>query len=334
MEYFQDQNESSVNDNIISSENNGFIIGYLVLLALTAFCGTFGNILVIGAVLVHQKLRILSNIFIVNLAIADLMVSAIINPFSILGALTEGEFFYKYPALCETIACLCIVSCMCSIWNIAAISINRYICICHRLLYYDMYTKEKMPFYIFGLWLLCFGIDFPNFVGWGGHEFNTEGYLCVFNFLTGYNYTLYLTFLGICTPMTLVSFCYFRILIFARSVRKELTKIGKMDNDKKIKQTDLRLLRSIATIWVVFILMWAPFTAFVLFFYGTWPKWVFKMAVALAHTNSSINCIIYAATNKHFREGYVKFLLLCLPLKKQSSSTLSSLNIAINTENP
>ncbi len=52
--------------------------------------GMVGNTLVIGAVLAHKKLRVLSNAFIVNLAVADLCVSFFVNTFHIVGVLTKG----------------------------------------------------------------------------------------------------------------------------------------------------------------------------------------------------------------------------------------------------
>ena len=57
--------------------------------------GTVGNTLVIGAVLIHRKLRVLSNVFIVNLAVTDLIVSTGINSFYIMGK----AWIPKYPAM-------------------------------------------------------------------------------------------------------------------------------------------------------------------------------------------------------------------------------------------
>ena len=53
--------------------------------------GIIGNIMVIGAVLVHKRLRVLSNAFIVNLAVADLCVSFVVNTFHVTGILTKGK---------------------------------------------------------------------------------------------------------------------------------------------------------------------------------------------------------------------------------------------------
>lgn len=63
------------------------VIPYITILALAAVTGTFGNILVMGTMILmpHSKDHEAENIFIFNLAISDTTVTAFINPFSIIG---------------------------------------------------------------------------------------------------------------------------------------------------------------------------------------------------------------------------------------------------------
>ena len=60
-----------------ASEPGNFAVTmiYLVLLCTTTMVGNIGNTMVIGAVFCDKRLRKESNIFIVNLAIADLCVT-------------------------------------------------------------------------------------------------------------------------------------------------------------------------------------------------------------------------------------------------------------------
>ena len=125
-----------------------------------------------------------------------------------------------------------------------------------------------------------------------------------------YSCTLYLVFCCFVTPMTLVSFCYIRIILFARRSKQRLKKFCNSDDSQltRIKTTDLRMLRSIAIAWLVFIIMWTPFCIITIFDPGYWSSSFFAFAVAFAHSNSSVNSIIYGATNPNFREGYFQFL--------------------------
>ena len=70
----------------------------------------------------------------------------------------------------------------------------------------------------------------------------------------------------------------------------------------RIKTTDLRLLRSIATTWVAFFIMWTPFGIVAIFDTGHWSSSFFAISVLLAHTNSSVNCIkdMYNSYGEYF----------------------------------
>ena len=295
-------------------------IAYLLLTITMSVWGTIGNLLVLGALLVHKRLRVLGNVFVGNLAIADLCVSAIINPFSVVGVL-YGNFFAKYPSICETVGAICIISCTCSVWSIAAISLNRYIAICHRLTYHSIYNVKTVPFIVALLWIYCFLLDLPNFTGWGRHAFDTKALYCAYDYTANFGYTLYLIILGFCVPMFLVSFCYLRILLFAKRSKRRLKDLAKTDQHahSHIKTTDMRLLKSVGSIWIMFMMMWTPYTTIVLFdTSGSWPQWYFVLSIALAHTNSSINSALYAATNRNFREGYTILIkhLCCIAKAK------------------
>lgn len=90
------------------STDNIVNIFLLVITCITCIVGVVGNTLVIGAVLTYKPLRRLGNAFIVNLAVADLCVSAFVNYFGIIGVLTHGGYFHERIVLCELIGVVCI----------------------------------------------------------------------------------------------------------------------------------------------------------------------------------------------------------------------------------
>ena len=61
-------------------------VPYVFLLGIFAFAGTLGNILVIGTNLTSKKKdQMVGDIFMVNLAASDMIVTALINPIAIMG---------------------------------------------------------------------------------------------------------------------------------------------------------------------------------------------------------------------------------------------------------
>ena len=63
------------------------VIPYITILGVAAVIGTVGNVLVIGTIILMacSGCHGANNIFIFNLAISDIIVTAFIDPFSILG---------------------------------------------------------------------------------------------------------------------------------------------------------------------------------------------------------------------------------------------------------
>ena len=77
-------NESEACDSLITKVNwtDAFSLLVLAILLLINVMVVVGNCLVIAAVYISSKLRTVTNLFIVSLAVADLMVGVAVLPFS------------------------------------------------------------------------------------------------------------------------------------------------------------------------------------------------------------------------------------------------------------
>ena len=299
---------------------------YSVAMFLMSFTGILGNFMVIGAVFVHKKLRIIGNAFIVNLAVADLIICFIADTFGIVGVFTKGSIFKNNPVFCDFLGCLCVTSCCCSLWSITAIALNRYVCICHRFVYPVIYNRRTVPFMIGDLWLLSFVIDIPALAGWGAHGYAESILYCTYDFMSSYGYSVFLMAWMFAIPVSVLTYSYIRILLFSRAIKKALRKMQESDfpQGQQIVLTDLRLLRSVLVIWIVFCALWTPYTILMLIKDVTnLPRLFFVCATGLAHLSSSTNSVIYGLTNKNFREGYV---ILLKKLRPCSSKSVTSKN--------
>ena len=78
---------------------------------------------------------------------------------------------------------------------------------------------------------------------------------------------------------------------------------------KKERRESMRLARSLFIIFVVFAACWTPYAIIVSLDYNdTFSQEFHIFSILLAHTNSSLNSILYGLTNRHFRQGYIKLL--------------------------
>uniref|UniRef100_A0A8D2N7B0 G-protein coupled receptors family 1 profile domain-containing protein n=1 Tax=Zonotrichia albicollis TaxID=44394 RepID=A0A8D2N7B0_ZONAL len=136
----------------------GLILGAFILFAI------IGNILVILSVACNRHLRIPTNYFIVNLAIADLLLSFTVLPFSatleVLGYWVLGRIF------CDIWAAVDVLCCTASILSLCAISIDRYIGVRYSLQYPTLVTRRRAILALLAVWVLSMVISIGPLLGW------------------------------------------------------------------------------------------------------------------------------------------------------------------------
>ena len=68
------------------------------------------------------------------------------------------------------------------------------------------------------------------------------------------------------------------------------------------KNESVKLTRTLCLIFVVFAVSWTPYAIIVVADkFDTFPTELHIFSILIAHTNSSLNSILYGLTNKHFR---------------------------------
>jgi octopamine receptor len=156
------RNCSSPLDNIDLEDPR--VLGSLVPLGIICLVVIFGNIMVILAVRMTHKLRGATNIFIVSLAWADLMLGIVVLPFS---AMYEVFSIWIFgPVWCSIWLAVDVWMCTASILHLVVISMDRYIAVTHPITYPNLMTTKRAKLLILGAWILSFVICFPPLVGW------------------------------------------------------------------------------------------------------------------------------------------------------------------------
>ena len=95
---------------------------WILIFAAMVIVATGGNVIVIWLVLSNQRMRNVTNFFIVNLSLADIMVSTLNVVPSFIGMLNEWPFGALYCKISNFIA---ILSVSASVFTLMAISIDR-----------------------------------------------------------------------------------------------------------------------------------------------------------------------------------------------------------------
>ncbi|RZF36875.1 hypothetical protein LSTR_LSTR004563 [Laodelphax striatellus] len=140
-------------------------LGILILLDLMVI---LGNLLVVAAVFISSKLRSVTNMFIVSLAIADLMVGVAVLPFSATWEVFKVWIFGDL--WCSAWLALDVWMCTASILNLCAISLDRYVAVTRPVTYPSIMSMGRAKILIAAVWVLSFVICFPPLVGWKDKE--------------------------------------------------------------------------------------------------------------------------------------------------------------------
>ncbi|XP_036361060.1 galanin receptor 2b-like [Octopus sinensis] len=134
-----------------------------IVYSITLFLGVTGNSLVIFCILRYNRMRSITNILLLSLASADLLLVVICVPI-------KGVAFFSFTwtmgeVLCKAVHYLQNVSMLCSVFTLTVISIERYIAIRHPLKAKYICTLVHARLVIMGVWILSFIGSLPVLFG-------------------------------------------------------------------------------------------------------------------------------------------------------------------------
>ncbi|XP_054854837.1 alpha-2C adrenergic receptor [Eublepharis macularius] len=129
------------------------VVGFLIVFTIV------GNVLVVLAVLSSRALRAPQNLFLVSLACADILVAALVMPFSLANEVMGGWAFGR--AWCSAYLALDVLFCTSSIVHLCAISLDRYWSVTQAVEYTRKRTPGRIKAAILLVWLLSALISFP-----------------------------------------------------------------------------------------------------------------------------------------------------------------------------
>jgi len=185
-----------------------------------------GNALVIISVVRHRKLRIITNYYVVSLAMADLLVALCAMTFNASVELTGTWLFGGF--MCDVWNSLDVYFSTASILHLCCISVDRYYAIVRPLQYPITMTHRTVSFMLANVWILPALISFiPIFMGWyttDEHQLFREKNpdLCIF--VVNRVYVIISSCVSFWVPGVVMVTMYYRIFKEAVRQRKALSR--------------------------------------------------------------------------------------------------------------
>ncbi|KAI7800172.1 trace amine-associated receptor 13c-like [Triplophysa rosa] len=300
----------------------------LYLILLSAMIVTIlGNSVVIISIAHFRQLQTPTNILVMSLALADLLLGVMVMPLSIIRSVT-GCWYYG-DAVCLLHSSFDMFLTSVSIFHLIFIAIDRYQAVCHPLQYPTRVTIPVAWVMVLLSWSIAagysYGLLYSKANVEGLDEFLASIY-CMgscnlfFNALWGAIDTLIAFFL----PCSVMIGLYARIFVIARQhVRKigESNQHEKQSVIKSSRRSERKAAKTLGVVVGAFIICWLPYFVNSLidpYINFSTPPALFEVFVWFGYLNSTLNPIIYGLFYPWFRKTL--FLIVTMKIFEPNSS--------------
>ncbi|XP_060601611.1 neuropeptide Y receptor type 2-like [Ruditapes philippinarum] len=301
-----------------------FIILYVILF----FIGVSGNSLVVYVVLRNKAMQSITNIFITNLAVSDIMMCLLAVPFTPLSYFMNSWTFGE--VLCHIVPmtlCICVyVSTLTS----TAIAVDRYFVIVYPF-------KPRMKtcvclLMIVAIWIISVSISLPlgiyqQIVKSGNTKSCTEKWP---KEQARQFFTVTSLVLQYIVPCSIITYCYSKVSLALR--KRSKSRIGSGSVNRERDEMEIRRKRRtnkmLIAMVTIFVICWLPLNMVLLvgeyhqpFAHTSYYPFIFFTAHVIAMSSTIYNPFLYAWMNDNFKKEF-KLVLPCL-FRRGSSSNVN-----------
>ena len=289
-----------------------------------------GNLLVCLAVYKNPKLRSTINLYIIALAVSDLLCATVEMPLTS-AVLITGKWDFG-DALCQMLGFVDAFVTYVTPATMGLMAFNRYMRIVKTNHYKKIFSPRKSKIWLHCVWLsLTFYLMTSRVASWSTFEFIPGYAVCSIAFIRSENrITHYCIVFGFCfaLPFFVGFFSYYKVFMKIR--QHELDVGSSLQNSNngagRITRQEINISRVLSYVAAGFLICWVPMWGFIFwkrFSPNTSPRVVQLIAIFLLLLSSTINPFIYAVTNRVFREEFRK--LLCWWRVRKIASEIDSL---------
>ncbi|NXM05828.1 NPFF1 protein, partial [Tyrannus savana] len=309
-----------------------FILAYTFIFLMCVV----GNILVCFVVVKNRQMRTVTNMFLLNLAISDLLVGIFCMPTTLVDNLITGDPKRLQPSrcpltgwpfdntMCKMSGLVQGMSVSASVFTLVAIAVERFRCIVHP--FRQKLTLRKALLTIAIIWVLALLIMCPAAITLTvtreEHHFMVDTYNNSYPLYSCWEawpetgmrriYTAVLFSHIYVAPLALIVVMYARIAF--KLFKSVAPARGQEEPEgRRISRRKAKVINMLIIVALFFTVSWLPlWTLMLLIDYGRLSEgqlrlvtvYVYPFAHWLAFFNSSANPIIYGYFNENFRRGF------------------------------
>ncbi|XP_041853990.1 vertebrate ancient opsin-like [Melanotaenia boesemani] len=287
-------------------------VGYSILsflMFINTVLSVFNNSLVIIVMVKNPSLLQPMNIFILGLAVSDLMIALC---GSLVATITnyQGSYFIGHGA-CVFQGFSVNYFGLVSLWTLTLLAYERYNMVCNPKDGFKLSMRRSIIGLLF-VWVFCLFWAVTPLFGWS--SYGPEGIQTSCSLAweerswSNYSYLILYTLLCFILPVAIIFFCYFKVL---KSLNKLNRSIELQGGHSRQNENDHAVIMVLAMI-IAFFVCWLPYTALsVVVVVDTElyiPPLVATLPMYFSKTSPVYNPIIYFFSNKQFRDCTLEVL--------------------------
>lgn len=350
----------------LKNENNKWkpmTISLTVLYSVAFILGITGNVFVIAVVIQYKHMRTLTNVFLVNLTIGDLLVVLICIPIT-LGNYIYDDYIFG-TVLCKLAPFLQGTAVAVSGLSLLFIAINRYFAIHRPLKAKIIFSKSRIYIMLSLIWVLSFCAFVPLLVvndiqvteiaalsfkrrscfeGWSVLQYKQV-------------YNVFIFVLLFCLPLIVMLLAYIRIGMTLWGDEGKVfleTSRGHSYQAERILRQRRRSVKMLIAVVCIFCICWLPYYIVNIWIDMNWKNWkmspvtfvntyIYPILQVLGLSNSVVNPICYCFMSNGFRKAFLKLcckrhlttstkVLLTIRFKSSEDSPIDSIETATSRD--
>ncbi|XP_076970776.1 somatostatin receptor type 4 [Tamandua tetradactyla] len=274
--------------------------------ALVCLVGLGGNALVIFVILRYAKMKTATNIYLLNLAIADELFMLSVPFVASSAALRHWPFG---SVLCRAVLSVDGLNMFTSVFCLTVLSVDRYVAVVHPLRAATYRRPSVAKLINLGVWLASLLVTLPIAI-FADTRPARGGQAVVCNLHWPHPawsavFVVYTFLLGFLLPVLAIGLCYLLIVGKMRAVALRAGWQQRRRSEKKITRLVLMVV-------AVFVLCWMPFYVVQLLnlFMTSLDATVNHVSLILSYANSCANPILYGFLSDNFRRSFQRVLCL------------------------
>ncbi|XP_007892690.2 somatostatin receptor type 1-like [Callorhinchus milii] len=286
-----------------TAEMDASVVVIQFIYAIVCLVGLIGNSMVIFVILRYAKMKTATNIYILNLAIADELFMLSVPFLSASTALQRWPFG---SLMCRTVLSVDGINQFTSVFCLTVLSVDRYIAVVHPIKAARYRRPTIAKIINICVWILSLVVILPIIIFAGTAPNKDGGVAC--NFIWpepswSVAFVIYTFLLGFLIPIFAICLCYILMIVKMRVV-------GLKAGWQQRRKSEKKITRMVLMVVTVFVICWMPFYVVQLLNIFLWrlDTTVTHLSVILSYANSCANPILYGFLSDNFKRSFQRIL--------------------------